>query len=69
MTNIQILQQSVLLKYKDLYRFLLEHAPDVARDRLRLPALGFALLAVVCGPPGLAAGVRTLSLRVGNHVQ
>ena len=30
MTNIQILQQSVLLKYKGLYRFLEEHAPEVA---------------------------------------
>lgn len=30
MTNIQILQQSVLLKYKGLYQFLLEHAPEVA---------------------------------------
>ena len=32
MTNIQILQQSVLLKYKGLYQFLLEHAPDVAAE-------------------------------------
>ena len=30
MTNIQILQQSVLLKYKGLYKFLTEHAPEVA---------------------------------------
>ena len=32
MTNIQILQQSVLLKYKKLYHFLQEHAPDVAAE-------------------------------------
>jgi hypothetical protein len=32
MTNIQILQQSVLLKYKGLYKFLLEHAPEVAAE-------------------------------------
>ena len=32
MTNVQILQQSVLLKYKGLYHFLEEHAPDVAAE-------------------------------------
>ena len=32
MTNIQILQQSVLLKYKGLYHFLLEHAPETALE-------------------------------------
>ena len=32
MTNIQILQQSVLLKYKGLYKFLVEHAPEVALE-------------------------------------
>ena len=32
MTNIQILQQSVLLKYKGLYQFLTEHAPEVALE-------------------------------------
>jgi len=32
MTNIQILQQSVLLKYKGLYQFVQEHAPDVAAE-------------------------------------
>ena len=32
MTNIQILQQSVLLKYKGLYQFLQEHAPEVAAE-------------------------------------
>ena len=32
MTNIQILQQSVLLKYKGLYHFLVEHAPEVAAE-------------------------------------
>ena len=32
MTNIQILQQSVLLKYKGLYKFLEEHAPEVAAE-------------------------------------
>jgi len=32
MTNIQILQQSVLLKYKGLYHFLFEHAPEVAAE-------------------------------------
>lgn len=30
MTNIQILQQSVLLKYTGLYKFLQDHAPEVA---------------------------------------
>ena len=32
MTNIQILQQSVLLKYSGLYRFLQENAPEVAAE-------------------------------------
>lgn len=32
MTNIQILQQSVLLKYKGLFQFLTEHAPEVAAE-------------------------------------
>jgi len=32
MTNIQILQQSVLLKYKGLFHFLTEHAPEVAAE-------------------------------------
>jgi len=31
-TNIQILQQSALLKYKGLYRFLQEHAPEVTAE-------------------------------------
>jgi len=30
MTNIQILQQSVLLKYTGLYKFLQDHAPEVS---------------------------------------
>lgn len=32
MTNIQILQQSVLLKYSGLYRFLQQNAPEVAAE-------------------------------------
>jgi len=32
MTNIQILQQSVLLKYSGLYRFLQDNAPEVAAE-------------------------------------
>ena len=32
MTNIQILQQSVLLKYKGLFAFLTEHASEVASE-------------------------------------
>lgn len=32
MTNIQIIQQSVLLKYKGLYKFLQEHATEVAAE-------------------------------------
>ncbi|KAL1530751.1 hypothetical protein AB1Y20_001650 [Prymnesium parvum] len=32
MTNVQILQQSVLLKYKGLYKFLMEHAADTAAE-------------------------------------
>ena len=32
MTNIQIIQQSVLLKYKGLYKFLQEHASEVAAE-------------------------------------
>ena len=31
-TNIQILQQNVLLKYARLYRFLVEHAPETAAE-------------------------------------
>ncbi len=31
-TNTQILQQSALLKYKGLYHFVLEHAPDVVDE-------------------------------------
>lgn len=31
-TNTQILKQAVLLKYKGLYKFLLEHAVDVAAE-------------------------------------
>jgi len=31
-TNIQILQQSALLKFKGLYRFLQEHAPEVTAE-------------------------------------
>ena len=40
MTNIQILQQSVLLKYKGLYGFLIEHAPEVARGERVVHARG-----------------------------
>ena len=32
MTNTQILQNSVLLKYKGLYAFLQSHAPDVCAE-------------------------------------
>lgn len=34
MTNVQILQQAVLLKFKSFYAFLLEHAPDKAAEVL-----------------------------------
>ena len=32
MTNVQILQQAVLLKFKSFYAFLLEHSPDKAAE-------------------------------------
>ena len=31
-TNMQVLQTSVLLKYKTLYEFLQNHAEDVAKE-------------------------------------
>jgi len=31
-TNIQILQQAVLLRHKELYKFVLDHQPDVALE-------------------------------------
>jgi len=34
MTNVQILQQAVLLKFKSFYAFLLEHAPEKAAEVL-----------------------------------
>ena len=46
-TNIQILQQSVLLKYTGLYRFLQDHAPEIAVE-----------IKVRPGRVGAVAGVR-----------